>query len=187
MRRGYPTLGTALQERGLRRSQAQQPLRTAYLQLIEAKVATRRAEALTGVSRSTMHRAAQAEATGGTGEKHPVPRPEPANKLSASERDQVLAVLHSDRFVDQAPQQIYATLLSEGQYLCSVSTMYRILHDHQQVADRRRQARHPARKIPELVAYKPGDVFSCYAEVWVMPITVTDRRIHAGVGQKLSA
>ena len=107
-----------------------------------------------------MHRAAVAEAAGGTGTKHPQPRPEPANKLSDAEREQVLAVLHSDRFVDQAPQQIYATLLSEGIYLCSVSTMYRLLHDHAQVTERRRQARHPARKVPELVATAPGEVFS---------------------------
>lgn len=87
-------------------------------------------------------------------------RPEPANKLSETEREQVLAVLHSDRFVDQAPQQIYATLLSEGTYLCSVSTMYRLLHDNTQVTERRRQARHPARKVPELVASDPGEVFT---------------------------
>lgn len=121
-----------------------------------ANVTTRQAAALTGVSRASMHRAARPEPTGGDG----FERPEPANKLSQAERDQVLAVLHSDRFVDQAPQQIYATLLSEGQYLCSVSTMYRVLHDHQQVKERRRQARHPARKVPELVAYGPGEVVS---------------------------
>lgn len=69
-------------------------------------------------------------------------------------------MLHSDRFVDQPPQQIHATLLSEGTYLCSVATMYRILHAHQQVKERRRQARHPARKVPELVATAPGEVFS---------------------------
>jgi len=123
-------------------------------------VPTRQAEALTGVSRSTMHRTAVAEAAGSTGDKHPVPRPEPANKLSEAEQQQALAVLHSHRFVDQAPQQIYATLLSEGTYLCSVSTMYRLLHDHAQVTERRRQARHPARKVPELVATAPGEVFS---------------------------
>lgn len=121
---------------------------------------TRQAEALAGVSRSTMHRAAVAEAAGGTGTKYPVDRSEPANKLSAAERDQVLAVLHSDRFIDQAPQQIYATLLSEGTYVCSVSTMYRLLHDSAQVTERRRQARHPARKVPELVATEPGEVFT---------------------------
>lgn len=121
---------------------------------------TRQAQALTGIRRSTMHRAAVAEAAGGTGDKHPAPRPEPANKLSDAEREHVLAVLHSDRFVDHAPQQIYATLLSEGTYLCSVSTMYRLLHDNAQVTERRRQARHPARKVPELVASDPGEVVS---------------------------
>lgn len=122
-----------------------------------AEVPTRQAADLTGVSRATMHRAAQPEPTisGSLG-----PRPEPANKLSAAERQQVLAVLHSERFVDQPPQQIYATLASEGTYLCSVSTMYRILADNDQVVERRRQARHPARKVPELVAYAPGEVYS---------------------------
>jgi len=124
MRRGYPALGAALQERGLSRSQAQQPLKAAYLQLVAVNVSTRQAEALTGVSRSTMHRETIAETCGGTtGAKHPLPRREPASKLNEVERDQVLAVLHSDRFVDQAPQQIHATLLSEVTYLCLVSTM----------------------------------------------------------------
>ena len=52
---------------------------------------------------------------------------EPANKLTDAERRRVLEVLTSDRFVDLAPLQIYAQLLDEGVYLCSVSTMYRVL------------------------------------------------------------
>jgi len=54
-------------------------------------------------------------------------------------------VLTSDRFVDLAPLQIYAQLLDEGIYLCSVSTMYRVLAENTLVADRRRLARHPAK------------------------------------------
>jgi putative transposase len=88
------------------------------------------------------------------------PRPEPANKLSRLERRRVLAVLNSDRFVDMAPLQIYARLLDEGVYLCSVSTMYRLLAEHAQVKDRRRQARHPAKACPELVATAPRQVYS---------------------------
>jgi len=72
----------------------------------------------------------------------------------------VLGVLDSAEFVDQPALQVYATLLERGEYLCSVSTMYRILAEHSQVADRRRLARHPARTVPELVATGPGQVYS---------------------------
>jgi hypothetical protein len=85
---------------------------------------------------------------------------EPVNKLSDAERAHVLEVLNSPRFVDQAPLQIYAQLLDEGVYLCSVSTMYRVLRENTQVRDRRRQATHPPRTVPELVATAPRQVYS---------------------------
>ena len=69
-------------------------------------------------------------------------------------------MLTSDRFVDLAPLQIYAQLLDEGVYLCSVSTMYRVLAEHTLVAERRRLARHPAKVCPELVATAPRQVYS---------------------------
>jgi putative transposase len=69
-------------------------------------------------------------------------------------------VLNSERFCDQAPAQIWATLLDEGRYLASVSTMYRILRSQHQVRERRRQARHPAHLKPELVADGPNQVWS---------------------------
>ena len=84
----------------------------------------------------------------------------PANRLSPAERAQVVKVLDSPRFVDQPPLQVYAQLLDEDTYLCSVSSMYRILGEHHQVRERRRLARHPARVRPELVATAPGQVYS---------------------------
>jgi len=57
----------------------------------------------------------------------------------------VLAVLNSDEFVDKPPLQVYAILLERGQYLCSVSTMYRVLHENQQVKERRAAARSSGR------------------------------------------
>lgn len=51
-------------------------------------------------------------------------------------------------------------LLEREQYLCSPSTMYRILRANAQVKDRRNQARHPARARPELIATGPGQVFT---------------------------
>jgi putative transposase len=73
-------------------------------------------------------------------------------------------VLHHERFVDQAPASIYATLLDEGRYLCSVPTMYRVLRVENEVRERRRQATHPATVKPELLATRPN-------EIWTWDIT----------------
>lgn len=88
------------------------------------------------------------------------PACEPVNKLTELERRHVLAELTSERFVDLAPLQIYAQLLDEGTYLCSVSTMYRVLAENTLVKERRRLARHPAKVCPELVATGPRQVYS---------------------------
>ena len=75
--------------------------------------------------------------------------------LPPEERQRVLAVLNDDRFVDLPPAEVYATLLDEGKYVCSVRTMYRILHEHAEVRERRRQLRHPRYQAPELLATRP--------------------------------
>jgi putative transposase len=87
-------------------------------------------------------------------------RPAPPNKLSDAEVDAVLAVLRSERFVDCSPAQVYFSLLDEGTYLASVSSFYRVLRSHGEVRERRRQARHPAKVKPELVARRPLVVWS---------------------------
>jgi putative transposase len=69
-------------------------------------------------------------------------------------------VLHQERFWDAAPASVWATLLDEGSYLCSISTMYRLLRAHGETGDRRRHASHPARVKPELLATKPNQVWS---------------------------
>jgi len=84
----------------------------------------------------------------------------PGRALSAEERAQVRDVLNSERFQDQAPRQVYARLLDEGQYLCHWRTMYRILADHQEVCERRRQRRHVTYIKPELLATAPNEVWS---------------------------
>ena len=86
-------------------------------------------------------------------------RPSP-RALSAAERAEVLAVLHEPRFVDLAPAEVYATLLDEGQYLCSERTMYRVLAEHQEVRERRNQLRHPHYTAPELLARRPNELWS---------------------------
>ena len=80
--------------------------------------------------------------------------------LTENEERQVLALLHSERFMDRSPGQVYATLLDEGQYLCSERTMYRILEKHGEVKERRNQRKHPNYKKPELLATAPNQVWS---------------------------
>ena len=80
-------------------------------------------------------------------------------RADPAERDAVLELLHG-RFVDAAPAQAWAILLDEGTYLASESTMYRLLRAGGESAERRRQATHPPRTIPELVAEEPNRVWS---------------------------
>ena len=72
----------------------------------------------------------------------------------------MLRVLHSERFDDLAPAEVHAILLDEGVYLCSTSTMYRLLRARGEVRERRAQATHPARVKPELIAETPNQVWS---------------------------
>lgn len=58
----------------------------------------------------------------------PKERSAPPRSLDSEERKRVLDVLHEERFVDKAPAEVYATLLDEGLYLCSIRTMCRIEH-----------------------------------------------------------
>jgi len=130
-----------------------------YDELLDAGLRTRRAATLTGLSKATQDRRRARRQAAGT-RVEPAVRPVPVNKLTDAETAEVLAVLNSRRFVDKAPPQIYATLLAEGTYLCSISTMYRTLERNRQVKDRRRQATHPPRKVPELLANGPRQVYS---------------------------
>jgi putative transposase len=88
-----------------------------------------------------------------------VPAPQP-RALSEVEHKELHRVLNSEEFVDEAPATVYAKLLDQGIYLASVPTMYRVLGDHDEVHERRRQATHPAAKKPELIATKPNECWS---------------------------
>jgi putative transposase len=90
----------------------------------------------------------------------PTSRPVPARTLLPEERLRVLSLLHEGRFIDQAPSEVYATLLDEGTYVCSVRTMYRLLNACNEVHERRNQAQHPAYTKPELLATRPNELWS---------------------------
>jgi len=110
-----------------------------------------------GLSRATLHRR-QVAAT------RPPQilrlRPKSARALTANERQDVIDLLREPQFVDLAPAEIYASLLDEGIYYCSIRTMYRILHEHAEVKERRQQLRHPVYQKPELLAEAPNQVWS---------------------------
>ena len=92
----------------------------------------------------------------------PMPRlrPSPARALRPAEREAILAHLHGERFQDRSPAAIYATLLDEGQYHCSIRTMYRVLETNGQSRERRDQLTHPPYQKPELLATAPNQLWS---------------------------
>jgi putative transposase len=106
-----------------------------------------------GVPRATLYRSMQPAVASRV-------RLTPARALDARERQEVLNQLHSERFWDKAPVEVYATLLDEGIYLCSVRTMHRILAENSELKERRNQLRHPQYKKPELLATGPNQVWS---------------------------
>ena len=122
--------------------------------------------ALLGKARATHYRA----------QRPAVPRPRatrpvPPNALTESERAAILDVLNSARFADKSVAQAWATLLDEGIYLASRSTMHRVLRAAGCSRERRRQATHPARAKPELLATGPGQVWSWDIERHEAPAT----------------
>ena len=110
-----------------------------------------------GLSRATRYRYKTVQSVSSS---DVLARPAPPRALSPDERQAVLDTLHCDRFIDLAPHEVYATLLDEGKYYCSIRTMYRILEDNREVKERRNQLRHPAYSKPELLATAPNQVWS---------------------------
>lgn len=106
-----------------------------------------------GVSRATFYRRRKPP-------KPQQPRPKAKRALSPEEQEHVLATLDSDRFADQSPAAVRATLLDESVYLCSERTMYRLLAKRGPVRERRDQLRHPPYEKPELIAEAPNQVWS---------------------------
>ncbi len=121
-------------------------------------VGVKAACAALGVSRASLYRRNDTR-TQAPSEDAPS-RPAPPRALSQEERESVLDTLHCERFIDLAPHEVYATLLDEGEYMCSIRTMYRILEENQEVKERRDQLRHPGYAKPELLATGPNQIWS---------------------------
>ena len=90
----------------------------------------------------------------------PAPRPTPDRALSPAEKREVRAVLNSERFCDNSPREVFATLLDEASYYCHWRTMYRILAEYDEVRERRNQRQHPTHQKPKLRATGPNQLWS---------------------------
>jgi putative transposase len=132
----------------------------AAIAALAPRIGTRAACAASGVPQATWYRRHRTSP--------PLQRPVPVphaervqpRALAPAERQAILDALHSARFADLAPDEVWATLLDEGTYLGSVSTYYRVLHEAGESRERRAQATHPAAIKPELVAAGPNQVYS---------------------------
>jgi transposase InsO family protein len=108
-----------------------------------------------GVSRATMYRRTTYERPPSYAARPPSPR-----KLGENERQAILDVLHSEPFVDQPPPEVYAALLSQGVYMASIRTMYRLLAELGESAERR-ALRAPQRHVkPMLTATAPNQIWT---------------------------
>ena len=124
---------------------------------LQPLVGTRAACTAVGEARARWYRRHRQSPPPPTPERAPAAQP---RALSEAERKELRRVLNSPEHVDEAPATVYAKLLDQGIYLASVPTMYRVLRDHDEVHERRRQASHPAAKKPELLATGPNQVYS---------------------------
>ena len=127
---------------------------TSTEQLAESVGVSAACQAL-AVPRSDLYRNRQVVEPPSTLERAVSPR-----ALQPTEKAEVRQVLNSDRFQDQTPREVYATLMDAGKYLCSWRTMYRILDENQEVRERRNQLRHPNYAKPELLATQPNQLWS---------------------------
>ena len=110
-----------------------------------------------GLPRASFYRRTRAE---GAAAKRPVRTAVQPRALSPSERETVVSRLHEERFLDVSPAAVYATLLDEGEYHCSIRTMYRILEQEGETRERRDQLVHPPYRKEELLATKPNELWS---------------------------
>ena len=125
-----------------------------HAELAEA-VGTKQACRLLGRARATHYRRCRPPRVSA-----PVARPSPPNALSDTERKVVIDLLHRLEHCDLAVAQVWSRTLDDGTYLCSQSTMHRLLRTEGESRERRRQRTHPAKKKPELLATRPNQVWS---------------------------
>lgn len=98
-------------------------------------------------------------------------RPEPANKLSAKEKQQILETCNREEYSSLPPSQIVPALADEGIYIASEASFYRVLRQADQLHHRGR-AQAP-RTLSKPTAYKA----SAPNQLWSWDITYLATRI----------
>lgn len=81
-------------------------------------------------------------------------------RLDDAERQHILDTLHLPEFADQPPAEVYATLLSRGEYLASIRTMYRVLAEVGETKERRNQRAPQQHTMPSLTTTAPNQVWT---------------------------
>ncbi len=125
------------------------------VELLATVISRRAANSLVGFSRATDYRHRV------LGPKRPrKPSPSPVNRIPDEQREHIVGVLNSAQYCELAVPQVWAHLLDNGTFLCSIASMYRLLAARDMTKERRRQRTHPAKKKPELIATRPCQVWS---------------------------
>lgn len=82
------------------------------------------------------------------------------HKLTESERQKILKICCQKENADLYPHEIVAKLASEGIYIASESSFYRILSEERMLSHRRKSKPPMKREKPTLVATGPDQVYS---------------------------
>jgi transposase InsO family protein len=130
---------------------------TSFEELRAAGVSTKQACGLVGRSRATHYRHL---IPAKHGPKPARPVPDNGQALTDAERTAVLTLINTALNADLSIGQIWVRELDAGNYLCSKSTMYRIAKQAGQTRERPRQATHPAKVKPELLADGPSQIWT---------------------------
>lgn len=81
-------------------------------------------------------------------------RPEPKNKLTKQEKNEMLKVVKREEFANLPPSQIVPKLADQNIYLASESSFYRVLRE-QNMQHHRGRSKKPERRLPETISQQP--------------------------------
>jgi putative transposase len=123
--------------------------------LAEPGVSVNAACAALGLSRATVYRSTSPDTPPAVRERRPNPR-----RLSDDERKAIVDVMHGPEFVDQPPMEVFGKLLSQGIYLASIRTIYRVLAELGETKERRNQRLPHTYAKPTLCATAPNQVWT---------------------------
>jgi putative transposase len=116
-----------------------------------------------GLTQRTLQRW-RSERTANEDQRPHAKRQSPSNKLSVSEQQQIIEVIHQPEFKSLPPSQIVPRLADQGTYIASESTFYRVMHHHKLQHHRGRSSRPISKPVTSHCATAPN-------QVWMWDIT----------------